>query len=63
LPWNAPGIGDYMFIYGFVVPLDAEVERMVNEAIFDTGSYYAYGRIGMVILIPQALRIVYAYNG
>jgi hypothetical protein len=61
--WISPGIGDYMFFYGFEIPLDLGVERMVNEAIFTSGGYYAYGRIGMIILIPAAQRIVYAYNG
>jgi hypothetical protein len=61
--WTSPGIGDYMFRYGFVIPLDRDVERMVNDAIFRPGSYYAHGRIGMIILIPAARRIVYAYRG
>lgn len=60
--WVSPGIGDYIFKYVYT-PLDAEVEQMVNEAIFSGGSYYAYGRIGMIILIPHTRRIVYAYNG
>lgn len=61
--WTSPGIGDYLFRYGFWIPIDEDVERMVNGALFQPGSYYAYGRIGMIILVPAARRIVYAYPG
>jgi hypothetical protein len=63
LTWTSPGMGDYMFAYGFWIPIDKDVERMVNDALFRPGSYYAYGRIGMIVLIPAARRIVYTYKG
>ena len=61
--WRSPGIGDYLFRYGFVIPIDRDIERMVNDAIVRPGSYYAYGRLGVIILIPASRRIVYAYRG
>jgi hypothetical protein len=36
---------------------------LVNEAILNPGSYYPFGRTGLIILIPSARRIVYAYAG
>lgn len=60
--WVSPGIGDYMGRY-FAMPFDASVERLVNDAIFKPGSYYAYGRIGLIILIPSMQRVVFVYSG
>src|SRR5688572_18709901 len=60
LTWTSPGIGDYLFRYGFWIPVDKAVEQMVNDALFRPGSYYAHGRTGMIILAPAARRIVYA---
>jgi hypothetical protein len=61
--WVSPGIGDYLNKYGFPIPIDASIEAMINDAISKSGGYYAYGRIGMILLIPRVRRIVYAYNG
>lgn len=61
--WNSPGIGDYLNQYGYPVPIEREWEEIANRALFAPGSYYAYGRIGLIILIPDQLRIIYAYNG
>lgn len=61
--WTSPGIGDYLNKYGFPVPLEAEWEHLANRALFTPGSYYAYGRIGLIIIVPNELRVIYAYNG
>jgi hypothetical protein len=62
-PNGCPSISGYMGAYGFAIPFDREVEEMVNEALFSPGAYYAFGRIGILILIPSRERIVYVYNG
>jgi hypothetical protein len=36
-----------------------DIEVMVNEAIFSSGAYYAFGRWGILVLIPARERIVY----
>jgi hypothetical protein len=61
--WNSPGIGDYLNQYGYPIPIEREWEELANRALFAPGSYYAYGRIGLIIVIPDELRIIYAYNG
>jgi hypothetical protein len=58
-----PKIRTYLLRYGFPIPVDSEVENMVDKAITESGSYYAYGRIGLIILIPKAHRVIYAYHG
>jgi hypothetical protein len=62
-PNGCPSIAGYMGEYGFPILFDRDVETMVNEALFSPGAYYAFGRIGMLILIPARERIVYVYNG
>ena len=57
------GVAAYMFRYGFCIPFDSEVEALADRALTEPGNFYAYGRIGMLILIPSERRIVYAYNG
>ncbi|MGB5558349.1 MAG: hypothetical protein WBN04_10095 [Paracoccaceae bacterium] len=57
------GIAGYMFRYGFCIPFDSDVEKLANIALVAPGSYYAFGRIGMLLLIPSENRIIYAYNG
>ncbi len=61
--WSSPGIGDYLFRNGDLLRLDQGIEQLVNDAILRPGSYYAYGRIGVIILIPASRRIVFAYRG
>ena len=56
------GIAAYMFS-GFCIPFDPEVEALADRALTQSGNFYAYGRIGILILIPSERRIVYAYNG
>jgi hypothetical protein len=48
--------------YGRPDSLDPEVEKMVNEALATPGSYYAFGAIGILILMPARERIVYVYS-
>lgn len=62
-PNGCPSISGYMGKYGFNISFDGEVEKLVNQAVFSIGAYYAYGRIGMLIVIPEQSRIVYVYNG
>lgn len=56
-------IGDYLNQYGFSIPLEKKWEDMANRALSIPGSYYAYGRIGIIIIIPDELRVIYAYSG
>lgn len=58
-----PSIHHYMNAYGFGLEIDPEIKKLVDDAITHPGSYYAYGRIGVIIIIPEQKRIIYAYNG
>lgn len=58
-----PKLANYLDKYGFGIAIDSAIEREINEAISRPGNYFAYGRIGVLILIPDARKAVYAYNG
>jgi hypothetical protein len=61
---NSPQkIAHYLDKYGFGIPIDSHIEQIVNEAISKPGSFFAYGRIGVLIVIPDMRKVIYVYNG
>jgi hypothetical protein len=59
-----PRIAEYLDRYGFSIAIDKSIETMIDDAIRQPGSYYAYGPAGgLVIVIPKARRAVFAYAG
>lgn len=63
-PDPAPqALASYLGRYGFGIKIDSRIGQLVDEAISKPGSFYAYGRIGILIVIPDARRVIYAYNG
>lgn len=59
-PNGCPSIRGYMDGYG-PFPIDRDVEDMVNEALFSPGAFYAFGRWGILVVIPARERIVYVH--
>jgi hypothetical protein len=56
-------IADYLNRYGFGISIDSQIEQEINEAISKPGSFAAYGRTGVLIVVPGNRRVVYAYRG
>jgi hypothetical protein len=56
-------ISEYLNQYGFGIDVDPAVEALVDEAISKPGSFYSYGRLGVVIVIPGVKRVIFAYAG
>lgn len=54
---------DYICRYGFCIDVDRGVMEEVNSIINTPGSYYAYGRIGLILVNPKKRLVVYLYNG
>lgn len=48
---------------GLCIDIDRMLIDEVNEIINSPGSYYAYGRIGFIIVSPRTQRVFYLYNG
>jgi hypothetical protein len=56
-------ISDCLNQYGFGIEIDPTIEALVDDAISKPGSFYSYGRNGLVIVIPRVKRAVFAYAG
>ena len=56
-------IANYLGKYGFGIDIDPSIVALVDDAISKPGSFYSYGRVGLVIIIPKAKRALVAYAG
>lgn len=56
-------IYDYICAYGFCIDIKPEIVEEANWIINSPGSYYAYGRIGVIIVSSERKMILYLYNG
>ncbi|MCO5145119.1 MAG: hypothetical protein M9895_02935 [Aquamicrobium sp.] len=56
-------VSSYLNRYGFGIPVRRSVEVMVDQAISAPGAFYAYGRIGTILVIPTEHRAVFMYAG
>ena len=54
---------NYLDHYGFGISIDPDIEALFEKAITTPGSYYAYGRIGMIVVTPSIKRVFYLYAG
>lgn len=59
----APQLSNYINRYGFGIPVRPDLETMFNEIIAAPGSYYAYGRIGVIVVAPSVQKVFYVYVG
>lgn len=60
---TVPKIANYLNQYGFGLPIESRIERDIDNAISRQGSFFAYGRMGMLIVIPESHKVVFAYAG
>jgi hypothetical protein len=56
-------IYDYICAYGFCIEIDDAMLKQATEIINSKGSYYAYGRIGLIVVSPSKKLVLYMYNG
>jgi hypothetical protein len=65
--WNETPLGKtistYLNQFGFGIEIDPPVKAPVDDAISKPGSFFSYGRYGLVIVIPQAKRAIFAHAG
>jgi hypothetical protein len=54
---------DYICAHGFCINIDDAVVKQATEIINSSGSYYAYGRIGLIVVSPSMKLVLYMYNG
>jgi len=67
--WGAPPgqrqrvLTDYICRYGFCIDIDPAVAQQATAALREPGSYYAYGRIGLLLVSPRQQKVYYLING
>jgi len=54
---------DYVCAYGFCIDIDQAQLRAAQQAVNSPGSYYAYGRIGLIVIALDTRRVYFLYNG
>lgn len=54
---------DYICRYGFCIEIDEAVVGQATDMINSEGNYYAYGRIGLIVVSPIKKLVLYMYNG
>ncbi len=57
-----PKIANYLGNY-FGFSIDDGIEQEVDKVVSSTGSFFAYGRYGVLIVSPQTRRVFFAHNG
>lgn len=53
----------YVCAYGFCIDIDPKQLRAAEDAVNSPGSYYAHGRIGLIVVVPHKRRVYFLYNG
>lgn len=56
-------IYDYICAYGFCMDIKPTVVEEANAIINSAGSYYAYGRVGVIVVSSSKKLVLYMYNG
>ncbi len=56
-------VTDYICAYGFCIQIPPELLKQANEIVSKPGSFYARGRIGMIVVSPEQRLVLYFYNG
>lgn len=64
LPYDYHGDAIEAFLdrYGFGIPVDAEIEHAANDAASRPGSYFAWSRNSVTIVVPEQQRVYFLYN-
>lgn len=60
---TGPQLENYLNKYGFGIDVDPAVLNQINAAVSTPGSLFAYGRIGVIIVVPKERVLFYVYNG
>jgi hypothetical protein len=61
---TTPDIDNYLYRYGFYIPIKQSIINEVNQSISVSGTYLDYCQGGGVIIVmPKAKKIIFAYSG
>lgn len=58
-----PLLNNYLNQYGFSIPVKPEVVSEIDRSVSAPGSWYAYTRNGVILVMPLISRVAYVYAG
>lgn len=56
-------VDDYVHRYACCIEVDARLIEQAEAIVNSPGSYYAHGRIGLIVVNPKSRLVLYLYNG
>lgn len=56
-------VDDYVHRYACCIDVDATLMAQADALVNSPGSYYAHGRIGLIVVNPKKRLVLYLYNG
>lgn len=62
-PVRIPRLYNYLNRYGFGISIEAKYMAEIDKAVSEAGSFYAYSRTGVLIVMPSRTRIAFVYAG
>lgn len=57
------GIANYLDTHGGRLAINLDMEKSINNTIMSYGNYYAYGRVGIIIVAPNIGKMFFVYSG
>lgn len=60
---ESPKVSNYLDKYGFGIPISKSVESAIDNAISAPGNFFAYSRIGVILIVPSKRQAFYVYAG
>jgi hypothetical protein len=60
---DQPELYNYLNKYGFGVNVNPAIENHINRLLKTKGSFIAYGRLGVILIAPDDLKVYYFYAG
>ena len=47
----------------YSIQVDPQIEKLTDDSSSQAGNFYAYGRIGIIIVNPKLRRVIFAHSG
>jgi hypothetical protein len=57
-----PTLSGFLGHESFLIDVDSKIEREINDSIVSPGSFFAYDRYGVMLVIPAKNKMAYAYR-
>lgn len=62
VPLPPPTLSGFLGHESFSIDVDSKIERDIDDSIISPGSFFAYDRYGVMIVMPARNKMAYAYR-